>query len=712
MGAQPSREAEISQRLVDALESGHMHTLQLLLKFIQHVEGGSPIARLAAAKESPSTRLPNGTAASAVSSAPIESGIPLTTTAKPARPALPTIQNLTEEQSAFHARAASLAQKQALDAGLQSASFPILVDLDAMKLTSGETILTAAVTKDQPAVVKLLCETGLEIDAVDMRGLTALHHAALLQRLGCASMLLQAHAFTLIHSTSGLLASQMTTKEELRRKIEAQEVEDQIALLEGLLSCNMVSNPIDHALFTSTASADFPLHLYRMECAREMTAMYSPTLSTGMLTTEVWFRGPAVRSTSDCIQMYYVDDPTHPEIMRPRVGSFVYLTERRLGSRPVIPPSFRAGAPISSPSSPSSSSPTNPVLAMGWDQINISLKLNGLTANSPKLSYRFVYYDAARQQVMAATNVFTVTVEHEAPALARKSSVATSSTSSSVFSFIPALLTPTSWVTPSAADASNAPNSPTPVALHPSFHLLSDPSPENIQHFSQPPPAYFRSYFTLNAAACTLALQLDPRLSSFKADFVPKQMTEKEFWIRYYFGMARLNDSDIAQYPKVEGRAPAEATPHSLLAPTGADVPAAVAAVSPANGATTFTHADSPPSSPIAAAPSIARVASPPAAPAIPPAVVPPAAAPSPAPAVSAPEAAPKKSTVLPPTPQAPVAISAATIARSQQMARPPINPGARAAILSPDDDDGDDGSYVPPSFAALPAITGAETKQ
>lgn len=58
--------------------------------------------------------------------------------------------------------------------------------------------------------------------------------------------------------------------------------------------------------------------------------------------------------------------------------------------------------------------------------------------------------------------------------------------------------------------------------------------------FRQPVPPYFSFNFALNPSAVTLALQLDEKLRKIKADLVPAEMTEHEFWENYFFRMVLL----------------------------------------------------------------------------------------------------------------------------------------------------------------------------
>ncbi|MDO9174423.1 MAG: hypothetical protein Q7V62_06420 [Actinomycetota bacterium] len=145
------------------------------------------------------------------------------------------------------------------------------------------------------------------------------------------------------------------------------------------------------------------------------------------------------------------------------------------------------------------------------------------------------------------------------PKPGRKASAASSG---GLFSFMPTILSPAAW-TSTAAQPSVQPSSPAPVALHPSFQVLSNPTPDQMLKFSQPPPAYFRSHFQLNTAAVTLALQLDPNLKAFKDRFVPKLMSEKEFFVSYFFQMTKLSDAELTEYPAATDAASSAASPDS-----------------------------------------------------------------------------------------------------------------------------------------------------
>lgn len=703
MGSSASRETEVSQRLVESLELGHLHTLQLLLKFVQHAPGGAP-----------ATQIANKTSA-AVAHQHLQHTISIGVDAKPRRPPPASAEVMDEATAGFHARAAALAQQQALAAGLQSASFPIPMDLDTLHLPGGDSLLIASVRKDQPSIVQLLCATGLEIDAQDFRGMTALHYAALMHRIGCTRILVGAHAFSLVHMKEGLLASQMTPHEEIKSQLEALEVQDQLNLMRQLLAAMPVAPVGEHPLFDTSSSSTFPLHLYRMEAPREVGCH-------NVFETEVFFRGPAIRNAYDCICLYYVDDAGRPQTMRPRMGSVFYLSERRAASATsCVPPSLR-------------SSETPDELRLGWDSMTVTLKLNSL----PMSTYRFVYFDAVRQQVMAATDIITLKMQHfpppvaaaRAPALApttmaRQRSSGTGSTSgllgsqssatsvgSSLLSYLPSL---PAWVTGSSTTSSS---SAAPVALHPSFLALS--GPDMLEKYEQAPPAFFRSHFTLNASAVHLALQLDRGLESLRDRLVPSRMTQDEFFLRYFWLMGKLSEEEITEYPAatiaekttemevvptaplaqvLPPRAPAEMPSHtptpppassssSYAPPTSSYVPPALTAVSvePSAAANATTvPAYSPPS----AAAAVAALAPLPASPA--------------APLSTSPAIASSSSPIrIVSSPAAPVV----TVATASRLTGGRPIRSSRGGDL--DDEEDADSTYVPPTFSAPPPQTDA----
>ena len=356
----------------------------------------------------------------------------------PANPAAGGRGELDADTAAFHARAAALARSQAEASGLTSASFPMPIDLNSLRLRSGDALLTAAVKKDTAAGVKLLADAGVELDAQDeLRGWTALHHAAHLGRVGCVDALLQAGCFTLIHATDGLLASQLAANPAIKRSIEEREREQDVALMQEVVVANGGAYVGRCAVFEESQSDSFPIHLYRMECAKEISCSDS-------FETEVFFRGPALRKADDCICLFYVDDVQMPHVIRPRLGSVFYLSEKRNTSGWCVPPSRRLQPSASSSSSSSTSSasafssPSAPlsdadVACLGWDSLIVTMNLSTL----PMAAYRFLLYDSARDRYMAATDIFSLNMQETPNALgARPTVAATPPPTRSCFSFL------------------------------------------------------------------------------------------------------------------------------------------------------------------------------------------------------------------------------------------------------------------------------------
>jgi hypothetical protein len=378
-------------------------------------------------------------------------------------------------------------------------------------------------------------------------------------------------------------------------------------------------------------------------------------------------------------------------IIKPSAGAAAAAAkagEARLGTAaaPYVAPSVRAPAPPSSSSVVPGSAPVTTAAAVGAD-----------TSASP----------------------------------ASNPSSAPSKSSGGIFSFLPSTLNPLSWghrgssqglpaattssapqparaasASPSAAAAAAAALAAAsipgtslapPVALHPSFALLSVASPERLASYLTVPPPYFRSHFHLNHAAVGLALHLDPNLDEFSRRFTagpdgsgPGIMTPAEFWLRYFFLMSRLDDNHEAM-----------AGHHVHNARTGSQVLNAAAAQNPPEQP---HSSDSVTSSPARSSTS------------------------SPVPAMTASEV------VSTGGPQASTSSVATATATTQAHAgTPPLHPVRPAPAASParapvaaatvpaastrvrssgeDDDEDADSSYVPPSFAAMPAQP-AQTQQ
>jgi hypothetical protein len=229
-----------------------------------------------------------------------------------------------------------------------------------------------------------------------------------------------------------------------------------------------------------------------------------------------------------------------------------------------------------------------------------------------------------------------------------------------------------------------------PVALHPSFALLSVASPERLASYLTVPPPYFRSHFHLNHAAVGLALQLDPNLDEFSRRFTagpdgsgPGIMTPAEFWLRYFFLMSRLDDNHEAT-----------TVHHVHNTRTGSQVLNAAAAQNPPEQ----QHSDS-----VTSSPARSRATSSPV----------PAAA-SEAVSTGGPEAPTSSIATATATTQAhagtpplhPVRPAPAASPARVPVAAAATVPAASTRVRSPgeDDDEDADSSYVPPSFAAMPA--------
>ena len=715
MGGQPSRSAEFTQRICDAVEGGHAHTLKLLLKFIQHVP---PVGHPSVA---------GGSSGSSLFNADLKLSRPIPT----------PIDTLDEAEAAFHARAATLAQQQALEAKLNSASFPVQVDLNALRAcnsASGDPILIHAVKKDEASMIQLLAASGIDLDLCDSKGYTAFHHAVLLHRLGCIQILLDAGVFTLVHTREfGMLPSQITTHGDLEARLNQAEREDEIKLLKHIFRIgDSESTPAyslnelaSHALFAQSTSADFPLALYAIACPREFliyTSSPSPNFDI-----EVYFRAPAIRHASDCICMYYVDDPTEPQKMRSRVGSVVYLAPRRKPSSiMIVPPEINASL---QDATMQSSNAFASLRTLGWDRITVTFSVGSIAPGT----YRFGYFDSQRQQILAVSDVFTIR-ETSAPrpiGAVRSANSSPSASSSShsagppssstgagggVFSFLPSLWSPA----PSTSHPTDAPSTPVPVALHPSFQVLSSPSFASYYDPAHPPPAYFRSHFTLNSHAVQLALQLDPNLQSFKdrmqhlSHSGTAPMKDLEFWTRYFWSMSKLSDEELTTYPTPNTSAASSSTPSTsniaaaLTTPKPSVTPITTTTISATTTTTTSTY-----QTPVASPVDKAVAAPPPVSSYVPPSLSMTNSNPTqsirtdtntPTTAAPASIASQTASTPISSKPIAPISTSTST--SSTLFSSSTAKSAARSPVTNrrgDSDDEEADSSYVPPSFAKLP---------
>ena len=794
MGASTSREAELSARIVDSIECAHTHTLMLLLKFIVHADPpAAQVARKAAAAA-------NAAAPATASQSKLIANFKPRRVAPAADAAASASTELDPATAAFHARAVALARSQAEAAGgSASVSFPLPLDLNALRLRSGDSLVVGLAKRGdnketEVAMLRLLAQAGIDLDAQDHQGWTALHHAAALGHTRCLQVLLDAGALTLVHANSGLLASQCSSNPATIALLKERERMQDSAAVQEVVAAAGGAYVGRSLVFEESSSAGFPLVLYRMGCASIIPV--APRAEVAEI--EVFFRSPTQRSPGDCICLYYVDYPQDkPWQLRPRIGNVWYLATRR--KRQVVPamdtqqeassaPAPAAAASSSSvASSSSTASPAAPLSpselpSLGWDSLSITLKLDSIGVGS---SWRFVYFDSIRQAPLAATDVFTIrpAPAPQAPATggARRASnagsnsgTASSSSSSgggggggsSFFSFLPSLWGSSSSggaSSPIAGSASSGGAAP-PVALHPSFARLSDPSPSNLAAFLSPPPPFFRSHFALNAAAATLALQLDPKLAAFKDRFVAPphaaaatpsgnaksgMLRESEFWVRYFYLMSQLPAEPLSQQEH-ERYQPQRTLVHGQQTITpGARLPqqqhhhlSVQTASSPASSpsaASAATAAAAPASSPVssyasspgayasphaghASTPSAAATSSASSVPVVVQAVPvsPAAAAAAAAAAFTAPPVASSLSVAVPAPVRSAIPVSAGSLAAPVPMVRSgpiaaaaavaghptrvPVSASASAGLTPSDDEDDANSGYVPPSFAALPS--------